>query len=318
MANLLYINVAGDHPLPSRDVLKIAAQGAQLHAVADEAAALSVLENLSDLKAVVANSPLHSVFSRVRIKFPKARTLLVTAHPMKVYSAALNNEEEVLLDHVIANRSGTDWTINELRITLQKILTADVFGIEKYLTLGAKIFSRTVKDSEQREELNSEVMRFAEECRLGTHISKMIFGICEELLMNAIYDAPVAAGKRFVEDMPRTTAMVLQPDEYATLKYGCDGFVFAVGISDPFGKMTQQKLGQYVKKVLQRRDSSNLIDTKKGGAGLGLFKILYSCHSLVCNVKPDVQTEIISLIDVTEQLRDFAKMARSIHYFNAE
>ena len=40
-----------------------------------------------------------------------------------------------------------------------------------------------------------------------------------------------------------------------------------------------------MKKLSMSRDSDDLIDTKKGGAGLGFFKILYSSHALICNVK---------------------------------
>ena len=72
------------------------------------------------------------------------------------------------------------------------------------------------------------------------------------------------------------------------------------------------------KKSCCRSDSANLIDTKKGGAGLGLFKILYSSHALICNVDPGRKTEVIALIDIQHQVRDFSKMARSVHYFATE
>ena len=45
---------------------------------------------------------------------------------------------------------------------------------------------------------------------------------------------------------------------------------------DPFGLLKKEKFFEYLKKVLSRDDSSKIIDTKKGGAGLGLLKILFS------------------------------------------
>ena len=161
-------------------------------------------------------------------------------------------------------------------------------------------------------------MTFAEDNRLGQYTSKLVFGITEELLMNAIYDAPVAGGKLHYAELPRTSPIVLQPDEYGKLTFGCDGSVFAISVADPFGALKREKLFQYLKKVLRRSDSANLIDTKKGGAGLGLFKILYSSHALICNVDPGRKTEVIALIDIQHQVRDFSKMARSVHYFATE
>jgi len=147
-------------------------------------------------------------------------------------------------------------------------------------------------------------------------MAKLVFGITEELLMNAIYDAPVADGRHRYGELPRTTAVDLEPHEYSQLSFGCDGNVFGIAVSDPFGALSKVKLYEYIRKVLRRSDSINLIDRKKGGAGLGLFKILYSCHSLICNVQPHVKTEVIALIDIHSQVRDFSKMARSIHYFS--
>ena len=158
-------------------------------------------------------------------------------------------------------------------------------------------------------------MSFAEENRLGQYMAKLVFGITEELLMNAIYDAPVAGGRHHYGDLPRTTSVELDQSEYATLTYGCDGSLFGVAVCDPFGALKREKLYQYLKKVLRRTDSTNLIDTKKGGAGLGLFKILYSSHALICNVEPSKRTEVMALIDIQHQVRDFSKMARSVHYF---
>ena len=161
-------------------------------------------------------------------------------------------------------------------------------------------------------------MNFAEDNRLGQYMAKLVFGITEELLMNAIYDAPVAGGKHHYGELPRTESIKLQPEEYSKLSFACDGYIFGVGVADPFGALTRQKLFEYLKKVLRRSDSSNIIDTKKGGAGLGLFKILYSSHSLICNVRPKQQTEVMALIDIQNQVRDFSKMPRSVHYFSVD
>lgn len=314
-SNVLYVDLNGHKPLPDASVLRVAGNGADLMSVTDQKSAIAVLSTAKDLEIVVCNCPDPEVFAAAKALNPKMNTVLVTENTMEQYSKHLDGKEDVLIDHVIANRAPAPWTINELRVTLQKIIRRDLFGIEKYLAPATPVHELIVKGSADRETYNGAVMNFAEENRLGQYMAKLVFGITEELLMNAIYDAPVAGGKHHYGELPRTSAVVLAPNEYSKLNYGSDGSVFAISVSDPFGALKREKLFQYLKKVLRRQDSANLIDTKKGGAGLGLFKILYSSHSLICNVKENERTEVMALIDVQHQVRDFSKMARSVHYF---
>lgn len=313
---VLYIDIPGRKPLPEAAVLRVAGNTAEILAVTDPQSALAVIRTTPSLDMIVTNAPDAAILLAARELRPKARTVLVTESTMEQYSKLLDGREDVLVDHVIANRTPAHWTINELRVTVQKILRRDIFGIAKYLSPATPIHELVVKGSADREGHNSKVMGFAEENRLGQYMAKLVFGITEELLMNAIYDAPIAGGRHHYEDLPRTTSVALDPSEYATLTYGCDGSLFGVAVADPFGALKRDKLFQYLKKVLRRADSSNLIDTKKGGAGLGLFKILYSSHALICNVDPGKTTEVMALIDIQHQVRDFSKMARSVHYFS--
>lgn len=312
---VLFVDTPSGRALPDASILRIAAAGSDIVSVTDRDSALAVI-TASKIDALVSNHPWFEVYTQCRANQPQAHTLLLTDLPMEKYSELLRGEEHTLIDNVIASRGPVPWTVNELRITLQKILREDIFGIAKYLAPGTQIHELTVTGSKDRETFNTLVMQFAEESRLGQYVAKLVFGITEELLMNAIYDAPIAGGKLHYGELPRTAAIELDPSEYSSLAFGCDGSLFGISVTDPFGALTREKLFQYLKKVVRRADSANLIDTKKGGAGLGLFKILYSSHSLVCNVRPHHQTEVMALIDVQNQVRDFSKMARSVHYFS--
>ena len=313
---VLYVDIPGRKPLPEASVLRVAGTGAEIVGVTDPQSAAAVLRTTANVDIMVANCPDPDVFRLARETQPPMRTVLVTESTMEQYSRLLGGAEDVLVDHVIANRIPGQWTINELRVTVQKILRKDIFGVAKYLAPATPVQELTVKGSNDREAFNTMVMNFAEENRLGQYMAKLVFGITEELLMNAIYDAPVAGGRHHYGELPRTTSVELRPSEYSKLYYGCDGSVFGISVIDPFGALKREKLFQYLKKVLRRTDSTNLIDTKKGGAGLGLFKILYSSHSLICNVDAGKQTEVMALIDIQHQVRDFSKMARSVHYFS--
>jgi len=314
---ILFIDLPGQKTLPDGSMIRISGALGEITCVTDAAAAETALNAIHDLAIVVCNTAHFDIFTAIRRQHPHARIMLVTDETMEKYSAKLNNSEDALVDHVVANRAPSPWTLHEFRVTLQKLIRGDIFGLEKYVAPGTAVQHLTVKGSADREPFNSQVMAFADQNRLGHYMSKLAFGISEELLMNAIYDAPIAAGRTHYGELPRTSAIVLQPDEYSTLSFACDGTILGIGIADPFGALKRDKLFQYLKKVVKRADSANLIDTKKGGAGLGFFKILYSSHALVVNVHPGQRTEVIALIDIEHQVRDFAKMARSIHYFLA-
>ncbi|MBF0443701.1 MAG: hypothetical protein HQK54_17470 [Oligoflexales bacterium] len=313
---ILYINISGYKSLPSGDTLRIISDKAELISVTDMASSLAALNNISKLAIMVSNAPVFEIFKLARKKHPKASSILLTSLPMNEYSDALSGEEDKLLDHIITNRTSISWTIHELRITIHKILTGDIFGIEKYLSPESQIFKAKITGSSDREIYNERLMLFAESCRLGQHTSKMVYGITEELLMNAILDAPIAAGKTHYSKIPTNQAIELNPEDYGEISYGCDGETFIISIADPFGALKKERFLTYLKKVLRRKTAIDLIDTKKEGAGLGFFKVLYSSHCLVCNVESSKKTEIISIINVKEQLRDFSTMPRSIHFFS--
>jgi hypothetical protein len=313
MRALLVLEVPGRKPLGSAMALTVATNGWKVISTSSVQQAIQTIETTPELRAFVCNDPNLQTFKAARCR-DDITTVLVTDLPMHEYSKALELNDVQLIDHIIANLD-TEWTSADIAITLQKILRRDIFGIEKYLSPESNIQKHIVKGSADREVLNKTVLEWVDACGAGKNISRMAHGISEELLMNAIYDAPVAGGRTHYEDMERTSKRELLPDEWATLKFGIDSRLLAISIEDPFGAFLRDKWFSYLRKALRRNDSDNLIDTKKGGAGLGLFKMLYSSHGVVCNVDPGKKTEVIILINLSMPIRDFIHMPRSIHYF---
>lgn len=315
---ILYVDSSGYKSLPGGESLRLVSSDHNVLNVDSIDAALKLVETNDKIKLLISNSPSHELFSQLRASYPGITSVLVTDLPMSEYSQSLKNEEEKLLDHVIANKGSDSWVILELRTMIRKRFSHDIFGVDKYLAPNTVVYQEVVKSSAQRDLLNSKVQTFAEACHLGQSTSRMAYGITEELLMNTLYDAPAAAGIERFKSIEQTTTIELDENEQGLLSYGCDGQILAISSRDPFGALQQDKVFKYLKKVLKRNDSEELIDTKKGGAGLGLFKILFSSHSLVCNVEKGKCTEIMAVIDLNEPLRDFSIMPRSIHYFSKD
>lgn len=311
--SILILEAPGRKPLGSAISVVVATHGWQTVFLTSPKQAIEAITKQKNLRAVVCNDPDIQVLETARA-VEGVKTILVTELPMQEYASALQFKDENLLDHIVANLD-SEWTSSDLAITLKKILMNDIFGLEKYLSSEAQIQEHIVKSSVDREPLNKLVADWVESCGVAKNVARLAHGVSEELLMNAIYDAPVAGGRAHYELLERTSKRELQSDEWATLKFGMDHRLFGISVSDPFGAFLREKWFSYLRKAMRRNDSSNLIDTKKGGAGLGLFKMLYSSHGVVCNVESSKQTEVIVLININTPVRDFIHMPRSIHYF---
>lgn len=316
---VLFIDNPGFRALPPAAALHIAAAGVRPVVVTGHDQAQQLLKNFAanpqdPLRFIVTNGPDFDLFAMVRTLHPRAVSILVAGESIDKYSESLQNQDQDLVDHVVAN-THIDWTTDDLRVTLQKLIRKDYFGIEKYLVADTPIHERLITSSRDREIYNTEVQQWIDSCGQSKSIGRLAFGITEELIMNAVYDAPVAGGRNHYEKFERHEARDLAKDEYAKLRYGNDGHTVAISSVDPFGAFAHEKWKHYTRKILKRADTDKLIDTKKGGAGLGLFKMLYSSHGVVCNVEPGKRTEVIVLMDLRHPLKDFAQMPRSIHYF---
>jgi hypothetical protein len=313
--SVVFVELAGSKHLPDGSILRIAADGCNIVAVSNRESASAVLTNQLSVDIFFSNAPDVALFQQCRAQHPKAVIVLLTDQPLEILLGVLGEGDAVLVDHVISNRLQSPWTVHECRVTIQKIIRGDIFGLEKYLLPGARIYGGPVTGSACREVYNREIQKFVEGLELGTHLARTAFGICEELLMNAVYDAPFVGGLHKHHNRPRSVAVELDPSEHGRLNYGYDNRLLAISVVDPFGSLEKSVFFKYIRKVGYRNDPGALIDTKAGGAGLGLFKILFGAHSLVCNVEKGKKTEVIALIETSLPVNDFSRLARSIAYF---
>src|SRR5262245_58872315 len=128
----------------------------------------------------------------------------------------------------------------------------------------------------------------------------------DELLMNALYDAPVdQSGKQVFADVPTKTRISLRMEQKAVIQYACDGDKFAVSVRDSFGMLSKEIVLKFLEKCIR---SAQQIDRKAGGAGLGLYLVANSSSEFHIHLYPGVATEAIVVFDLTApkvQLKNF-------------
>jgi len=230
-----------------------------------------------------------------------------------VIGESLESEEVVAaahargMNHLIGEDDPDD---AELVVTSVKLLSGDIFGLEKYLAWGARVGAREVGGYEDKRESMGVVCAYAKEVGARRQVIARIESVVDELLMNALYDAPVVGG-------PREGAQ-----GRALLRWACDGRWFAVSVEDEYGALEKASILEHLARArLERgrpRARSNGDEAATNGAGLGLYFILSSVTRFIVNVAPGKRTEVICLFDLKVSGRDADVCARSLHVFGSD
>ncbi len=233
--------------------------------------------------------------------------------------ASLEDEEVVRsLRHAPTNHLITDlqaFDERELVITSAKLLSGDIFGLDKYLAWGGQISERQVSGYEEKREALAELIQYATQMGARRHMVAKIESVADELLMNALYDAP------FVREegvSPRTIAAGnVEPSDSALLRYASDGRHFAISVQDNYGELHKDAILDHLTRARAERGRPKMVaGSRSGGAGLGLFFILSAVTRFIANIDPGRRTEVICLFDMRRSGREADGCAQSLHIFS--
>jgi len=179
----------------------------------------------------------------------------------------------------------------ELTITAQKLIRGDLFGAEKYLLWGSQLEEIAIVRASQRAEIVGQLAEKVRARGQSARIASMAMLVTDELISNAVHNAPVdAAGEHYRKDLPRDAELALDERHQVRLRWGCDARFVAVEVTDRFGSLDRDT----ILNALARHD----VRDSGGGAGMGLALAYGSCHHLIFNLAPGVRTEVIALIDI--------------------
>lgn len=162
--------------------------------------------------------------------------------------------------------------------------------------LGASSMGRMAKIA-QASHRTARLERMAEyftQSAISARAIGAIHDVAEELVMNALYNAPAEAGY-FAQAVSRTVDVTLPASRACEISYGVDGTDVFVRVRDSFGSLDRAR----VLDVLARCSSSEVsIDESRGGAGLGLWRIFSAASSVAITVIPDHLTDIVVRIPI--------------------
>jgi hypothetical protein len=202
---------------------------------------------------------------------------------------------------------------DEFIASATKTLSHDLFGLHKYFPWGTTTFSMKVNNYDDKTEAISIIMQYAETAGMRGPVRERIQLACDELMMNALYHAPVdEQGRERYRDKSRKELAKLSEVSPTQVQYGCSGRYFGVSVRDVFGSLNRGKILDYLTRISQGVGAT--IETKTTGAGLGIVSVAQSVSKLIYNIIPGVSTEVIALFD-TDLMSRGKVGARSVHLF---
>ncbi len=204
---------------------------------------------------------------------------------------------------------------DEFIASATKSLEHDLFGLHKYFPWGVTVFSMKVNNYEEKTEAITIIMEYAEAAGMRGPVRDRIQLACDELMMNALYHAPVDdSGREKYRNTSRKELARLSEVSAIDVQYGCSGRYFGVSVRDGFGSLNRGKVLDYLTRISKGVGAN--IESKTTGAGLGIVSVAQSVSKLIFNIVPGKSTEVIALFD-TDLMSRGKVGARSVHVFSA-
>ncbi len=186
-------------------------------------------------------------------------------------------------------------------------------GARAYLRDRADFVATRVTGAEDRDTVIDELRGFLAACGIGNRKAAALATVADELITNAVYNAPRDASLRpLYAHRSRTDKIVLAPHEVVDVLYGFDGRDVVISVADRFGSLTRADL----RRCLRRCAGTDQIEHKDGGAGIGLFTTLMTCDQLSFDLIPGTRTEVIAVVRV-DRRRTRATSGHALHLYGA-
>ena len=235
-----------------------------------------------------------------------AIVMVADAEPEQMLAYVCNRSVE----HFLAG----DAIDREVVVTVEKILRSDLFGIEKYLpAFGVELSSSEVHCAEDRDGVVECIGDHVEWLGAGREARRAVAAIADELITNAVYDAPRdASGRARYHAVDRREKIQLEPWEYVTVRWGSDGEMLVLSVTDLFGALDPEIIREGLRRCLGGGDQ---IEQKAGGAGLGFYTALSYSAQLIVNIDRGERTEIIAIVDLRRKSAGARRAGRSLHLF---
>lgn len=187
-------------------------------------------------------------------------------------------------------------------------------GPAPFLLQGTFVDERLIGGSADKETALQALLADAARFGLSDEKVRRIETAADELMLNAVYDAPRDdKGQPLHAEIDRRTAVTLGAQAQARVRWGCDGSVFAVSVLDRFGALDRPTVATHIQKLLDARSPRLGRSDTGGGAGLGLVLTFTAANQLSVHVSPKRFTEVTAALYVAGSNRAAVARGSALH-----
>ncbi|MCM2322619.1 MAG: hypothetical protein NDJ90_05105 [Oligoflexia bacterium] len=185
------------------------------------------------------------------------------------------------------------------------------FGLEKLLQENAKIQTVKLQSTVQKQGAVEAIKNYLLAAKFQSRMASVIANAVDEILMNAMFDAPVDdIGRPLFASVSRSTAMKLEGRHAVEISVGFDGRYVGLTAVDSFGSLDKAKLLSHISKVYTEEEYK--VKTSVAGAGIGLATVFRSGGSFFFSSESRHRTEVTVFFKRTDSFREFKDQFRFI------
>lgn len=207
----------------------------------------------------------------------------------------------------------------ELALATRRILepSAGAPRLSELFSWGSTVMKYRPRTSRERDIVVAEMTAVTERAGASSRMALRVGEVAHEMLMNAMYDAPVDDDGNTLYAHDRKRDIDLEDRHTPTFRFAADGVHVALQVVDPFGRLTRAHV---LDGILRGRagveGSREVLDTSGGGAGLGLYRIYTQSTVMIVDIDPGRYTSVTVFFDLDVNPRDARTMPVSLHIFD--
>lgn len=238
---------------------------------------------------------------------------IITGEEIDWISSLVNASQ---FGHVVIRKYGNVKEAGQYYSRLVKSLRQrGEFGMESLLTSCSGISIMKINHSTEKSNILEKIRKFLmDEAAFSERVVEIVLNGVDEILMNAIYDAPVdESGNQRLAKIPRDTPIALDERTSVELQTGFDGEHVAFKVVDRFGSLERKKL---LKHLFSSHDRTQFeLNSAVANAGIGLATTFRTGASLMFLSEKGVRTEVTTFFKLSKSFREFKNQFRfvSIH-----
>jgi hypothetical protein len=242
----------------------------------------------------------------------RLRGVLWTAEPLK--RALRHLVDTTRIDHVLARKDFESapraW---EVAMLARRLATGQTPPLSAYLDWGHSVVELDVGTTADRDHATAAISELVLRLAMPRRVADMFAELGHELLMNAMYDAPVDERGQPKYAADRKADLRLTAREKPTVRIASDGSKLVLQVRDPFGRLERR----HVLDGLTRGLAGGEMDRSNGGAGLGMAMCHNASTAMYFDVSRGNHTEVTAVFELDMNLRELRTQAKSLQLWSS-